>query len=426
MGNENSTAGQFGKKINNDIVIKWRKVTAECQFGAREGQAVCAHGSKLYAFGGVMFLKDQSGDGGQDVETNDLLVFDSKTKKWQQEKCLGEVPSQRSGSCMTTAGNCLYMFGGLSQLCGWMNDLYKFNLETKHWRKIETSLAPSPRDKVLSVGVGGKVYVFGGFGPAPVEDEASVLEDIDENDEEYEDMEEEELQEMRMQNAANFTWSNELFVFDTAAEKWSLLSPSDAMIPTARAAHSLDYLKSEDDQEFLYVFGGRDSVARQNDLWRFNLSTNTWESCENKGCKPQPRSFHASVMVKNRLIIHGGRGVSNQHFSDFNIYDTSSNEWFQPEAQSDKDVEPPAVGLHSLCVINDEVYLFGGSSDLDPATGTCTKIYNDLYTIETKDILSGGAVKEPESTEAESVPSMLNLKPAANSDSGKNEILSSS
>jgi len=414
MGNDAS------KKLENDIVIKWKKDQNQSPFVAREGQTVAVCKSDMYIFGGVVFMKDMHDEIGRDTETNDLLVYNVVTSKWYKEEPESGWPSQRSGACMASVDDCLFLFGGLNQHSGWMNDMFVFNTSTKKWRELKAPNCPSPRDKSLAISVGSQIYLFGGFGPVN-EDEilpaGNPLPDDSEGDSsEYEDVADDEVQVMRGQNGANFTWSNQLFVFDTVKETWSLIKPCGTDLPSPRAAHCLEYIKDKAGNGWLVVFGGRDCESRQNDMWKYSLEENKWTCCQCYGCPPQPRSFHASAAVGSRLIIHGGRGVNNQHFDDFNIFDIDTNQWLQP-AICDELPSPPSMGLHSMCFINDFIILFGGSSDLDPATGTCTTFYNELYRIRAEDVETGGALQCIEKEESGSMPDALNLKANQNIES---------
>ena len=40
----------------------------------------------------------------------------------------GELPHARSAATMAGVGSKLYVFGGLSRECGWLNDLYAFDI----------------------------------------------------------------------------------------------------------------------------------------------------------------------------------------------------------------------------------------------------------------------------------------------------------
>merc|ERR550539_1739155 len=99
------------------------------------------------------------------------------------------------------------------------------------------------------------------------------------------------------------------------------------------------------------------------------------------------------VTVGHRLVVHGGRGIANQHFDDINIFDMKSNQWLQPAVLPESET-PPAIGLHSMVVVNDSVLIFGGTSTLDPATGTCTQFFTDVFTLSSELVLKGEAVLE--------------------------------
>lgn len=408
MGNEASTPGQ-GKKIPNSIELKWSK-SAKSPFVPREGQAACSIGDKLYIFGGVVFNHDD----GHDTEANDLIVYDTSSHTWTKEipskDC--EIPSPRSGACLVSVGQSLYLFGGLSQFSGWMNDFYQYDTVAKTWHQLSSNGAPSPRDKVLSCVVDNLIYVFGGFGPVADDSQMDTIVEEDDGDDEYEDIN--ELQQT--QEAANFTWSNELFCFNTVDKIWNIVKPANGLPPSPRAAHSFSSIVNpEDNEKYLFVFGGRDSVARQNDLWRFTISSQTWEKVNAVGCYPEARSFHSMVSVGHRLVVHGGRGVANQHFDDINVFDSKTNQWLQPSLQNESEA-PPAVGLHNMVIVGDNVVIFGGTSTLDPATGTCTKFFNDVFTLKSDLVLKGDAIAVQEEdtntvTEKENMPAMLNLKP---------------
>ena len=415
MGNE---ASQFGKKIENDVKINWVKESVQCPFVPREGQAAAVVGSKMYLFGGVTLLSDDAEE--SIMETDELIIYDSNLKKWSKENYTGDCPGQRSGATMVGVKHNLYLFGGLSQLSGWLNDVFVYNTETKVWREVVSSNGPSPRDKIASVAIGDKMYVFGGFGPVP-DDEADVDILPDDGDDEYEDLD--ELQEVRnCQDAANFTWSNHMYIFDTITEEWSCVTNNGvAVTPTPRAAHTLSLIKNKTGKDYLFMFGGRDAQSRKNDLWKFDVSENVWEECKGLGCPPEPRSFHAAASAEHRLVVYGGRGTKDQHFNDLHIYDTESNEWLQPGCLAENDdiqsILPPAVGLHSLVATKTNLIMFGGSSELDPATGTCIKVFNDIYVIPVDQLLFGGSIK-PAKEEVDElkkgkpvIPGLVELKP---------------
>ena len=100
---------------------------------------------------------------------------------------------------------------------------------------MTTGIKPSPRDKHSSVLWGKKIVIFGGFGPATEAEEDSEDED----------------------ESINFTWFNDVFLFDTESNAWD--APNISLIggPVPRAAHSATIYKDS-----MIIFGGKDSKAR--------------------------------------------------------------------------------------------------------------------------------------------------------------------
>ena len=80
--------------------------------------------------------------------------------------------------------------------------------------------------------------IFGGFGPATGAEETS------------EDSEDEDP-------SINFTWFNDVYIFDTENNSWD--APNVSLIggPVPRAAHSATIYKDS-----MIVFGGKDCKAR--------------------------------------------------------------------------------------------------------------------------------------------------------------------
>ncbi|XP_078380436.1 kelch domain-containing protein 1-like [Oculina patagonica] len=355
MGNESSAPITYGTKLLNDVNIEWKKVEMDAKLPSRDGHCATAMANRLYVFGGVRWLSDI----GEATESNEVLVFDTDSHTLSKIVAGGEVPSARSSATMAGVGSKLYVFGGLSRDCGWLNDLYAFDIETKQWENIAyKGTPPSPRDKLTCVAMGTKILFFGGFGP---------MEDLDTDATEP--------------DQAQFGWFNDLFSFDTENCTWEKLAPSFTGCPTPRAAHGMCAVGSK-----LVIFGGRDSVGRKNDLYILNTETMEWISTSTTGRQPEPRSFHTCTAVGNRVLVFGGRSLENAHFDDLHIFDTDTKEWLQPSSSGNK---PPARGVHTATLVGDQFILYGGSSDFDQETMQCQEYYGDVHLIEKEQLLSG-------------------------------------
>lgn len=376
MGNEQSQSSSSGEKLKNNIKVSWKK-TADCGFHLREGQCSCSHGNKMYLFGGVI-----QGHAEELVESNELLCYDAVSDTWSQIEAKGDVPMGRSAASLMAVDNRLYLFGGLSHMAGWTDSLHVFDLDTSTWQeKKSEGTKPSPRDKLQGAVVEKNIYYFGGFGPKQTGEEDDDWEDMDDDDED------DIIDEERTQQAAQFGWFNDLYVYDTVSDKWHQPMQMNLGVPTPRAAHAMCSVDRD-----LYIFGGRDTEKRVNDLHIFNVDTRKWKTdLECKGQPPAPRSFHTATAVGKRIVVMGGRASDNSHLADFSVYDTDTSEWLQPKVEGDI---PAARGQHSAVTAGDRLVLFGGSSDFSLELMVCQKFHGDTFILNTADILKGGSLSE--------------------------------
>jgi hypothetical protein len=77
----------------------------------------------------------------------------------------------------------------------------------------------------------------------------------------------------------------------------------------------------------MYIFGGYNGSVYLNDLWKFNLKTNTWEDITKlcKGTIPGPRSRSAGALHGSQWYILSGwyRVGYYQDFYSFNLGELS-------------------------------------------------------------------------------------------------------
>ncbi|KAG6972969.1 hypothetical protein JG688_00003734 [Phytophthora aleatoria] len=97
-------------------------------------------------------------------------------------------------------------------------------------------------------------------------------------------------------------------------------TPPLQRLPSARRGHSLTFMDN-----FLYLFGGmaksyecsrahkvpclvqKNPRSVSNELWRYDLLTETWWSVPQPTLAPPPREKHSMAVVNDRLILFGGR-----------------------------------------------------------------------------------------------------------------------
>lgn len=228
--------------------------------------------------------------------------------------------------------------------------------------------APSQRTEVVAAAIDGKIYVVGGFNKP------------------------------NLQNALKFAISNEVEVYDTAADSWSvttslpegrhhagiaslngllyvvggftksLLSVWHAVatvyqynpvtqewrelasMPTARGALGVAV-----HQNRLYAIGGYDGKHNSGAVEIFNPQTNTWSS---GAPMPMPRDHLAVVTAENRIYAIGGRPELDYHRNMATVeeYDPHADQW-----RSRVNLPTPRSGI-TAGVINDWVYVIGGEA----------------------------------------------------------------
>ncbi|XP_076444322.1 kelch domain-containing protein 2-like [Babylonia areolata] len=350
-------------------VVHVRKAKTEFTFSPREGCVACSAGPKVFLFGGVI-----QSDHAEPQETNELLVFNTETESWQKVAASGSLPPPRAAASLVAVGLKLYLFGGLSHMTGWFDDLFVFDTENSTWKEVETEgNKPRPRDKLQGVAIGSNIYYFGGFGPK------TAPEEMDEDWEDEEEEEEDGIPEAQEQEGAEFGWFNDLFVLDTVNLKWSQPLQMNLGVPTPRAAHGMCAIGSN-----LYIFGGRDFEDRQNDLHCFDVSTRKWNlELKSEGVVPQPRSFHTVCAAGGQVVVVGGRGRNNCHFADICLYDCEKGQWTQPRLEG---VAMEARGQHVAVVVGKVVVVFGGTGEFSSETMQCQRFYTDTLLISTEEL----------------------------------------
>lgn len=104
---------------------------------------------------------------------------------------------------------------------------------------------------------------------------------------------------------------------------WTLVSSPNS--PPPRSAHQAAVYKN-----FMFVFGGEYTSPNQErfhhyrDLWRLDLTTNTWDCLPVKG-GPSARSGHRMVCHKNKLMLFGGFYDTGADVSDRPYFRPSSS-----------------------------------------------------------------------------------------------------
>lgn len=198
-----------------------------------------------------------------------IWIYDTLTGYWRKRYCSGECPPYLSCSTSSLIGQKMYVFGGYWTVQDdWLNCLYCLNLETFDWVDLGSRASGEPTtpirsDKCVSWAYNRRFYVFGGYGWSQTEHYVQLL-DI-----------QKDFQLTPDERWPKFGWNNQLVEYNPIDNTWRWPTYV-GKCPSARAAHSGALLGNK-----FYIFGGRDSHERLNDLYSLDMDKLVWTHITN-------------------------------------------------------------------------------------------------------------------------------------------------
>lgn len=258
-----------------------------------------------------------------------LFSLSSSTSAHAQQgtwatKALMPTPRQRLTSAVVDGK--IYIFGGSGgSFDGSQVDEY--DPATDSWR---TNLAPlpTPRRRLTSASVNGKIYVIGG------------------------------------QNNQTDDYSNEVEEYDPGTNSWSTKTP----MPTPRRR-----LFSAVANGKIYVLGGDGDNVIGNEVEEYDPTTDTWST---KSPIPKPGGSGVTASSLNNKIYVIGLSSTNDEVAE---YDPATNTW-----STKANMPTPRYRLTSS-VVNGRIYAIGGEindevEEFDPSTNTWKTNFSPMPT----------------------------------------------
>jgi len=304
------------KRLSKDPSL-WKGLFIEskssCQ-GAPEPRLWCSS----VVFQGKLFV--YGGHTTQGVQSNlinhvkpDFFYFDTATRKWAQiEHTMGGKTEHK---CVVY-GNALWFVGGYDGY-DYTSNLHRFDPATGTASLIETTGEMFSRRSALTALVWhDKLYTFGGW------------------------------------NGFSRTWYNDVHVFDFKMKHWRSVA-AEGQIPMKRTSHSAVMYKDK-----MYVFGGFSGEEYLNDLFEFDMVTETWTDVSPlcRGDIPLPRSRFCAAVHDNCMYILGGWNKVG-YFADFCMYNFDTRVWSNI---SNPSFVIPSISQYSLASDQEFFYVFGG------------------------------------------------------------------
>ncbi|XP_050307728.1 leucine-zipper-like transcriptional regulator 1 [Anthonomus grandis grandis] len=251
--------------------------------------------------------------------------------RWKSlPECDEFVGARRSKHTMVAYNDAIYVFGGDNGK-SMLNDLLRFDVKEKSWgRAFATGLAPAPRYHHSAVVYNDSMFVFGGY-----------TGDIHSN--------------------SNLTNKNDLFEYKFKTAQW-LEWKFTGKMPVPRSAHGAAVFNDK-----LWIFAGYDGNARLNDMWTVPLGfiDRVWEEVNQKGeCPPTCCNFPVAVARDSMFVFSGQSGarMTNSLFQ-FNFFDRSWTR-ISTERILRGAPQPPARRYgHTMVSFDRHLYVFGGAAD---------------------------------------------------------------
>ncbi len=259
--------------------------------------------------------------------TGEVVIFEPEWQAWRVRPTCGHPPDATCGAAAAVLGDEMFI------LCGFrrrgsqdsenseavddmpegadVNEVWALNLTTWAWRKIWTSgRSPLRCNKLVSWVHGGKIYVFGGFGPKPAPPDPAMTTFLPE----------------RTGGYSSRGWNNQLACLNPELGRWEWPECVNSP-PTPRAAHAA-IVRGND----VFLFGGRMGPDRLNDLYHLDAVTLRWRrihgattSNEDVGIKPCGRSWHSFTLYSSSMaVLYGGYCSNGEPQGDCWVLDVNA------------------------------------------------------------------------------------------------------
>lgn len=321
-------------------------------FFSRRSMAVESSDSRLFFFGGVGARGTESI---LDVSA-DMWCFDTIALSWREVEQRSPWPSPRR--CVGLAGKNgqLLLWGGsgvvdadtASPRYNFLNDFWVFDTTTEDWSVLaesenhllcpESSARPVPRYTPVFRNAGGRLFLFGGYT-------------------------EDRLGKRKLNDA--WIWGDGMW--QPVAMTGKPGYRRDAGSPGLRYG-----CMSATDGQHVFVCGGFSDEGDHIDVWRFDIEKRTWdllaEDVVAHRRMPAARYCAAFACHERRLFLFGGRSrrYPKRNFNDLWTFDLQSNTWIllsdnrQPHCYGAEAAFPAYHAKASSVVVGDCWYLWGG------------------------------------------------------------------
>ncbi|XP_041348005.1 leucine-zipper-like transcriptional regulator 1 [Gigantopelta aegis] len=323
-----------------ETVHRWRRMPECDEFvGARRSKhTVVAYKDALYVFGG---------DNGKNM-LNDLLRFDVKDKSWGRAFTTGKPPAPRYHHSAVVHETSMFVFGGytgdIHSNCNLTNknDLFEYKFNTGQWVEWKFDCrTPVARAAHGTAVYDGKLWIFAGY------DGNARLNDM---------------------------WTISLI---GERKNWEEVIQSGDIPPTC-CNFALAVARDK-----MYVFSGQSGAKITNNLFEFNFEENQWSRISTdhilRGAPPPPEKRYGHIMVSFDRHLYVFGGATGQTLpNELYCFDLDSQTWSIIDSSSDSQI-PAGRLFHAAAVVSDAIYIFGGTVDNNVRSGEIFRFQFSSY-----------------------------------------------
>uniref|UniRef100_G3P3Z4 Leucine zipper like post translational regulator 1 n=1 Tax=Gasterosteus aculeatus aculeatus TaxID=481459 RepID=G3P3Z4_GASAC len=279
--------------------------------------------------------------------------------RWRRlPPCDEFVGARRSKHTVVAYRDAIYVFGGDNGK-NMLNDLLRFDVKDCSWcRAFTTGTPPAPRYHHSAVVYGSSMFVFGGY-----------TGDIYSN--------------------SNLKNKNDLFEYKFATGQWTewkvegrsrtcLLGRGHGEIPPSCCNFPVAVCRNK-----MFVFSGQSGAKITNNLFQFEFKGHMWTRIPTehllRGSPPPPqrRYGHTMVAFDRHLYVFGG-AADNTLPNELHCYDVDSQSWEVIHPSMDSEM-PSGRLFHAAAVIQDAMYIFGGTVDNNVRSGEMYRFQFSCY-----------------------------------------------
>eukprot|EP01124_Arcella_intermedia_P027992 TRINITY_DN5595_c0_g1_i6.p1 TRINITY_DN5595_c0_g1~~TRINITY_DN5595_c0_g1_i6.p1 ORF type:complete len:864 (+),score=241.90 TRINITY_DN5595_c0_g1_i6:45-2636(+) len=295
-----------------------------------------------------LFINKQLCDVFEELQKKNISKIKNKDKLWlctdrklSNVTLSGSSSDGRYGHSSFIFNNVLYTVGGGDNVGNYPTDMLRYDLVTKEWLTpfqppgTPTKNFPSGNFNSLVQLKDGSVIVFGGKGNG---------------------------------------YSKDVWSFHPGHQTWEKLE-CQGSIPPGCYGHSATLVGGD-----MFVFGGYDNATGlSNDLYSFNINTNTWTLCKDSNQeKPAARYGHYAALIlfhkKPFLVVFGGRGPKSIVYNDLWLYNIKDNVWKEVVVNG----KGPSGRYGFAAFLNhNQLIIFGGFDGK-------AEVFNDMWSINLK------------------------------------------